>query len=199
MHFISTFKKYTQESKPMNPRIFVGAAAGILIAILVVFWLFASDVEGGFFSPSTQAQQVLPIDVELFDISILEITDNQAILEIKFMFSNPNFKSVMLQHVKYSIYHDDARIAIGEIGSSPEGFLASPNYFIITNERPVAIGDKITIANTGNTPELWEALTNWKNSGTELNWRISGEAFSNLSSITAGQENILEFSFSKHD
>jgi len=199
MHFISTFKKYTQESKPMNPRIFVGAAAGILIAILVVFWLFASDVEGGFFSPSTQAQQVLPIDVELFDISILEITDNQAILEIKFMFSNPNFKSVMLQHVKYSIYHDDTRIVIGEIGSIPEGFLASPNYFIITNERPVAIGDKITLANTGNTPELWEALTNWKNSGTELNWRISGEAFSNLSSITAGQENIIEFSFSKHD
>ena len=194
MHFILTFKKYTQESKPMNPRIFVGAAAGILIAILVVFWLFASDVEGGFFSPSTQAQQVLPIDVELFDISILEITDNQAILEIKFMFSNPNFKSVMLQHVKYSIYHDDARIVIGEIGSSPEGFLASPNYFIITNERPVAIGEKVTITNTGNTPEVWNALEN-----NELNWRVSGDAFFNLSSITAGQENIIEFSFSKHD
>ena len=199
MHFISTFKKYTQESKPMNPRIFVGAAAGILIAIIVVFWLFASDVEGGFFSPSTQAQQVLPIDVELFDISILEITDNQAILEIKFMFSNPNFKSVMLQHVKYSIYHNDARIAIGELGASPEGFLASPNYYIITNERPVAIGEKLAITNTGNTPELWEALTNWKNSGTELNWRISGEAYFNLSSLTAGQENILKFDFSKHD
>ena len=203
MHFISTFKKYTQESKPMNSKIVVGGAAGVLIAIIAVFTLTGnsviSDVEGGFFSPSSQGQQVLPITVELFDLSILEITDKQATLEIKFMFSNPNFKSVMLQHVKYSIYHDDAKIVIGEIGSSPEGFLASPNYFFITNERPVAIGDKITIANTGNTPELWEALTNWKNSGTELNWRISGEAFSNLSSITAGQENILEFSFSKHD
>ena len=39
MHFISTFKKYTQESKPVNPRIFVGAAAGILVAIIVVFTL----------------------------------------------------------------------------------------------------------------------------------------------------------------
>ena len=38
----------------MNPRIFVGAAASVLITIIVVFWLFASDVEGGFFSPSTQ-------------------------------------------------------------------------------------------------------------------------------------------------
>ena len=202
MHFISTFKKYTQESKPVNPRIFVGAAAGILVVIIAVFALtgtsIISDVEGGFFSPSTQ-QVVLPIGVELFDLSILEVTDKQATLGIKFKFSNPNFKSVMLQHVKYSIYHNDARIAIGELGSSPEGFLASPNYYIITNERPVPIGEKLTIMNTGNTPELWEALTDWKNSGTELNWRISGEAFSNLSSITAGQENILKFDFSKND
>ena len=198
MHFISTFKKYTQESKPMNSKIIVGGAAGILIAIIAVFTLTGnsviSDVEGGFFSPSSEGQQVLPIDVELFNISILEVTDKQATLEIKFKFTNPNFKSVMLQHVKYSIYHNDVKIAIGELGSQPEGFLASPNYYIITNERPVAIGEKLTITNTGNTPEVWNALEN-----NDLNWKISGEAFFNLSSITAGQENILEFSFSKHD
>ena len=196
MHFISTFKKYTQEPKPVNPRIFVGAAAGALVIIIVVFTLtgttVVSDVEGGFFSPSTQ--EVLPIEIELFDFSVLEITEKQATLEIKFKVSNPNFKSVMLQHIKYSVYHNDARIAAGEVGTAPEGFLASPNYYIILNERPSLIGEKFTITNTGNTPELWEALA--KN---ELNWRVSGEAFFNLSSITAGQENILKFDFSKYD
>ncbi len=196
MRFISTFKKYTQESKPMNPRIFVGAAAGVLVAIIVVFTLTGtsviSDVEGGFFSSSTQEQVVLPLTMELFDLSILEVTEKQTTLEIKFKVSNPNFKSVMLQHIKYSVYHDDVRITAGELGSSPEGFLSSPNYFIILNERPSIIGEKFTIMNTGNTPELWEVLT--KN---ELNWRVSGEAFFNLSSITAGQENILKFDFSK--
>ena len=180
----------------MNPRIIVGAVAGILIAILVVFTLTGtsviSDVEGGFFSPSTQ--EVLPLTIELFNFSVLEITEKQATLEIKFKVSNPNFKSVMLQHIKYLVYHNDVRIVIGEIGTAPEGFLASPNYFIILNERPSLIGEKFTIMNTGNTPELWEALT--KN---ELNWRVSGEAFFNLSSITAGQENILKFDFSKYD
>ena len=105
----------------------------------------------------------------------------------------------MLQHIKYLVYHNDVRISVGELGSSPEGFLSSPNYYIITQERPVPIGEKFTITNTGNNPELWEALTNWKNSGTELNWRISGQAFYNLSSLTAGYENILEFDFSKYD
>ena len=198
MHFISTFKKYTQESKQMNPKIVVGGVAGVLIAIIVVFTLtgtsIISDVEGGFFSPSSQGQQVLPLAVELFDISILEVTEKQATLKIKFKVSNPNFKSVMLQHIKYSVYHNDARIAVGELGASPEGFLASPNYFIILNERPSLIGEKFTITNTGNTPELWETLN--KN---ELNWRVTGQAFFNLSSITAGQENILEFDFSKYD
>ena len=180
----------------MNPKIFVGAVAGVLIAIIVVFTLTGtsviSDVEGGFFSTSTQ--EVLPLTIELFDFSVLEITEKQATLEIKFKVSNPNFKSVMLQHIKYSVYHNDARIAAGEVGTAPEGFLASPNYYIILNERPSLIGEKFTITNTGNTPELWETLA--KN---ELNWRVSGEAFFNLSSITAGQENILKFDFSKYD
>ena len=197
MHFISTFKKYTHESKHMNPRIFVGAAAGVLVTIIVVFTLTGtsviSDVEGGFFAPSSQ-QQVFPLEIELFDLSILEVTEKQATLEIKFKVSNPNFKSVMLQHIKYLVYHNDDRIVIGEIGTAPEGFLASPNYYIILNERPSIIGEKFTITNTGNTPELWEILTE-----NELNWRVSGEAFFNLSSITAGQENILEFDFSKND
>jgi len=181
----------------MNPRIFVGAAAGVLVVIIVVFTLtgtsVVSDVEGGFFAPSAQ-QQVFPLEIELFDLSILEVTEKQATLEIKFKVSNPNFKSVMLQHIKYSVYHNDARIVAGELGASPEGFLASPNYYIILNERPSIIGEKFTIMNTGNTPELWETLT--KN---ELNWRVSGKAFFNLSSITAGQENVTKFDFSKND
>ena len=188
----------------MNPKIFVGAAVGAMIAILMIFALpgtsIISDVgEQGFLSPSTQEQTVLPINIELFNFSILEIAESQAILELEFKVTNPNFKSVMLQHVKYSVYHDDSRITAGGIGSTPEGFLASPNYFIVLHERPLIVGEKIIIENSGNTPVLWEALTIWKNSGTELNWRITGEAFFNLSSLTAGQENILSFDFSKHD
>ena len=177
----------------MNKKIYVGAAIGALGAFVL---LFASPA---LLPQPSQEQTVLPLQVELYDLSVLEANERSTTLEIKFKVSNPNFKSVMLQHVKYSIYHDDVRIAVEEIGSSPEGFLASPNYFIITNERPVPIGEKFTIMNTGKTPGLWDALTNWKNSDEELNWRISGEAFFNLSSITAGYENIVKFNFSKHD
>jgi len=188
----------------MNPKIFVGAAVGGLIAFLMLFMLpgvsIISDVgEEGFFSPSTQNQEVLPVNIELFDFSIIELDERQATLELEFKVTNPNFKSVMLQHVKYSVYHDDKRIAAGGIGESPEGFIDSPNYFIVLNERPLIVGEKFSIENSGNTPVLWGALTNWKNTGAELNWRIAGEAFFNLSSLTSGQENILSYDFSKYD
>ena len=188
----------------MNPKIFVGAAVGGMIAILMIFAIpgfsIISDIgEESFLSPSTQDQTVLPLDIELFNFSIIEINERQATLELEFKVTNPNFKSVMLQHVKYSVYHDDKRIAAGGIGSTPEGFVDTPNYFIVLNERPLIVGEKFTIKNSGNTPVLWEALNNWKNSGVELDWRITGDAFFNLSSLTSGQENTLSFDFSKYD
>ena len=188
----------------MNPKIFVGAAVGGMIVILMIFAIpgfsIISDIgEESFLSPSTQDQTVLPLDIELFNFSIIEINERQATLELEFKVTNPNFKSVMLQHVKYSVYHDDKRIAAGGIGSTPEGFVDTPNYFIVLNERPLIVGEKFTIKNSGNTPVLWEALNNWKNSGVELDWRITGDAFFNLSSLTSGQENTLSFDFSKYD
>ena len=188
----------------MNPKIFVGVAVGGMVAFLLIFALpgttIISDIgEEGFLSPSTQDQTVLPVIIELFNFSIIEIDERQATLELDFKVTNPNFKSVMLQHVKYSVYHDGKRIAAGGIGSSPEGFVGSPNYFLVLNERPLIVGEKIIVENSGSTPVLWEALNNWKNSGAELDWRITGEAFFNLSSLTAGQENTLHYDFSSHD
>ena len=170
----------------MNKKIYVGAAIG---ALGVFVLLFASPA---LLSQPSQEQTVLPLQVELHDLSVLEANERLTILEIKFKVSNPNFKSVMLQTIKYSIYHDDSRIIAGQIGTKPGGFVESSNYFIILNERPSLIGEKITIKNTGNMPEIWEAFVS-----NSLNWRVTGEAYSNLSSLTSGQENILTFDFTK--
>jgi len=170
----------------MNKKIYVGAAIGALGAFVL---LFASPA---LLPQPSQEQTVLPLQVELHNLSVLEVDERSATLEIKFKVSNPNFKSVMLQTIKYSIYHDDTRIIAGQIGTKPAGFVETSNYFIILNERPSLIGEKITIKNTGNMPEIWEAFVS-----NSLNWRVTGEAYSNLSSLTSGQENILTFDFTK--
>ena len=198
-HFISTFKKCIQESKSLNSKIFVGAAAGglaIVLAIIAFSGTLISDVGGGEFAPF-QEPEVLPLEIEFHNLSVLEISEKQATLDIEFIVSNPNFKSVMLQRLKYTVFHDDTRIVAGEVGSSPTGFVDTSNYFLILNERPVTLGEKFIVKNTGDA-ELWEklemSLVEGKNA---LNWRITAEAYSNLSSLTSGQENIASFEFTK--
>ena len=198
-HFISTFKKCIQESKPLNSKIFVGAAAGglaIVLAIIAFSGTLISDVGGGEFAPF-QEPEVLPLQIEFHNLSVLEISEKQATLDIEFIVSNPNFKSVMVQRLKYTVFHDDTRIVAGEIGSSPTGFVDSSNYYLILNERPVTLGEKFIIKNTGDA-ELWEKLEMSLAEGRNaLNWRITAEAYSNLSSLTSGQENIASFEFTK--
>ena len=198
-HFISTFKKCTQESKPLNSKIFVGAAAGglgIVLAIIAFSGTLISDVGGGEFAPF-QEPEVLPLQIEFHNLSVLEISEKQATLDIEFIVSNPNFKSVMLQRLKYTVFHDDTRIVAGEVGSSPTGFVDTSNYYLILNERPVTLGEKFIVKNTGDA-ELWEKLEMSLAEGKiALNWRITVDAFSNLSSLTSGQENIASFEFTK--
>ena len=198
-HFISTFKKCIQEAKPLNSKIFVGAAAGglaIVLAIIAFSGTLLSDVGGGEFAPF-QEPEVLPLQIEFHNLSVLEISEKQATLDIEFIVSNPNFKSVMVQRLKYTVFHDDTRIVAGEVGSSPTGFVDTSNYYLILNERPVTLGEKFIVKNTGDA-ELWEkleiSLVEGKNA---LNWRITAEAYSNLSSLTSGQENIASFEFTK--
>ena len=184
----------------MNSKIFVGAAAGVLAAVLAVIVFsgnsLISDVGGGSFSPF-QEPEVLPLEIEFHNLSVLEINEKQATLDIDFIVSNPNFKSVMLQRLKYSVFHDDTRIVAGEVGSSPTGFVDTSNYYLILNERPSEIGEKFVIKNTGDA-ELWEKLEISLVEGRNaLNWRITAEAYSNLSSLTSGQENVAVFEFSK--
>jgi len=198
-HFISTFKKRIQEFKPLNSKIFVGAAAGglaIVLAVIAFSGTLISDVSDGVFSPF-QEPEVLPLGIEFHDLSVLEISERQATLDIEFIVSNPNFKSVMLQRLKYTVFHDDTRIVAGEVGSSPTGFVDTSNYYLILNERPVTLGEKFIVKNTGDA-ELWEKLEMSLAEGKiALNWRITVDAFSNLSSLTSGQENIASFEFTK--
>lgn len=179
----------------MNRKIVFG---GIVAAFGIVFGIVAlsgssiiDDTSGGsIFSPSEAPRPTLPIKFELEDISILEVNNKAATIKVEFKVTNPNFKSVILQVITYELYENDVRIKISQIGERPVGMLESSNYFTILSDRPTFLKDTITIKNTGNFPELWDALIN-----NTPQWKIKGQAFFNLSSITAGGENEITFEF----
>lgn len=182
---------------PMNPKIFVGAAVGAFAIILGIVAFSGQSIiddvsEGGLLkSPEQAPAEILPLVVELKDISIEEINERAATIQVQFSVTNPNYKSIILQFVKYELFENGQRIYVGEIGERPDVFVTGSNYFTLLSGQPTILSDKIVIRNTGNTPELWDALTN-----NFPSWEITGEAYFNLSSMTSGGENVAIFEFS---
>jgi LEA14-like dessication related protein len=182
----------------LNPKIFVGIAVAAFAIIIGIIGFSGSviidDVTGrNVLSPSEIPNVILPLEVDLVDISILEVNEKAATVEVQFKVTNPNSKSVILQLINYELYENDLRIKISQIGERPIGMVDSSNYFTILPEIPTFLKDTVTIKNTGNTPELWDALSN-----NTPQWKIKGEASFNLSSITAGGENEISFEFHKN-
>jgi LEA14-like dessication related protein len=185
--------------KPGNPtlnsKILLGIIAASLAGVIGFVGLsgsqFINDVsDSGLVKISPSPITVTPIQINLANLSILSVTDEEARLEIDFEVTNPNYKSIILQIIKYELYHDGTRVLIGQIGERAEGAVDSSNYFTILSNNPQIIGDTITIRNTGNMPEFWSALA-----AGDVEWTVKGEVYYNLSSMTSGQENITPFEF----
>ncbi|MDH3394700.1 MAG: hypothetical protein OEL52_00935 [Nitrosopumilus sp.] len=184
----------------MNPKIFVGIAVAALALILggillVGPTMVVSSSEGTRETPILE--QVKPLEIELEDISVAKISERSVTIDIAFKISNPNPRSVIVQTMDYQLfetgYSEHEQISGGEIGSRPEGMVEfGSNYYTLLGENSIVLRDKITLRNTGNTPELWSDFEDGTNT-----WRVSGNVFYNLSSMTSGQENELPFEFTK--
>jgi len=178
----------------LNPKFVIGGVIASFVIIIAIIGFSGTSIindihMGNIVYPETP-REVLPIVIELEDISILEVNERAATIGVEFKISNPNYKSIILNSIKYEIYENNVRIKTSQIGESPTGMVASSNYFTILSETPTILKDKITIQNTGNLPELWDALTS-----NTPKWKITGEASFNLSSMTAGGENQITFEF----
>lgn len=190
----------------MNPRIFVGAAAGAMVAIIIGILVTGPAMvadnaplvpgmqQGG--DGSGSPAQILPLQVSLDDIAVDKITDRAATIEISFSVYNPNQRSVIVQTLDYRLFEtshtggDVIPVSGGQIGTRPEGMVEfGSNYYTLLAGGTITLRDTMSLSNQGS-PGLWEALQ-----GGTASWRVTGDVFYNLSSMTSGQENELSFGF----
>ncbi|MCE9652411.1 MAG: hypothetical protein K8Q89_05060 [Nitrosarchaeum sp.] len=186
----------------MNPKILVFVAVIALAAALSGILLSnssqnVSTSEKNITQETSTRQQIQPITIELNDISILDISKRSAVIETSFKISNSNPNSIIIQVMDYQLFEtgfsNEKQISGGQIGSRPEGMVEfGSNYYTLLGNSSIILKDKIELKNTGNTPELWIALEN-----NTTKWRVTGDVFYNLSSMTSGQENEVHFEFVK--
>jgi len=185
----------------MNRKIFLGVAIAVLVTILGgILWVGPTMViapQGETPSETQSITQVAPLQIELKDISVAQISARAASIKIEFEIINPNPRAVIVQTLDYQLfetgYSESEQISGGEIGSRPTGMVEfGSNYYVLLGDNSIILKDTIHLKNSGNTPELWTNLED--NTAT---WRVSGDVFYNLSSMTSGQENELHFEFNK--
>jgi hypothetical protein len=185
----------------MNRKIFLGVAVVILVTILGGILLVGPTMviapQGGVPAENQSITQVEPLQIELDDISVTKISERAATIKIAFKIINPNPGTVIVQTMDYQLfetgYSEYEQISGGEIGSRPTGMVEfGSNYYVLLGENSIILKDTINLKNSGNTPELWTDLKD--NTST---WRVTGDVFYNLSSMTSGQENELHFEFTK--
>ena len=184
----------------MNPKIFVGAAVAALAVILGGILLTGPTIEitnqeNNSETPSTP--QAKPVQIELEDISIAKISERSVTIDVAFKLSNPNPRAMIVQTMDYQLfeigYSETEQITGGEIGSRPTGMVEfGSNYYTLLGENSIILRDSKTIKNSGNTVDLWQAFED-----DTASWKVSGDVFYNLSSMTSGQENELHFEFTK--
>ena len=187
----------------MNRKIFLGVAVLALMIIFVailtgnILPLMIVAPQGEIPVENQNITQVAPLQIELEEISVTEISARTATIKIAFKISNPNPKSVIVQTLDYRLfetgYSESEQITGGEIGSRPTGMVEfGSNYYVLLGNNSILLKDTIHLRNSGNTPELWAVLQD--NTAT---WKVTGDVFYNLSSLTSGQENELHFEFTK--
>lgn len=181
----------------MNPKVFVFAAIIILGGVLGVIFLSSANLgNSGIEDTQNKTNQVKPINIQLENVSILEMDERAAILEVQFKLDNPNSRSVIAQQVKYSLFassdSEELKIYSGQIGESLEGMVDSSNYYTLLSNNSLLLKDKIVLDYPGNSPELMAILEN-----SNTSWRVTGDAFFNLSSMTSGHENEIHFESQK--
>jgi len=184
----------------MNPKIFVVVAVAALVIILggILFAGPTMVIPSQDNVPAPQnISEAKPLQIELDDIHVEKISERSATIEIAFIISNPNPRSVIVQTMDYQLfstdYSESEQISGGEIGSRPTGMVEfGSNYYTLLGENSITLRDTITLKGSENTPELWTILRS-----DNASWRVSGDVFYNLSSMTSGQENILSFEFTK--
>ena len=183
----------------MNPKIFVGIAVVALAIILGGILLVGPTIvitsqEG---TENQGVSVAKPLQIELEDLSVERVSERTATINIAFKISNPNPRAVIVQTMDYQLFETDysefEQISGGEIGSRPTGMVEfGSNYYTLLGENSIILKETITLKGSENTSELWRILNE-----DDQSWRVSGTVFYNLSSMTSGQENTLDFEFTK--
>lgn len=157
----------------MNPKIIFGVAGGIAAAAIVLFVVMGPGnfrLPGSFGGQNTQTQ-LLDLQLSVNEVKVASTEDNRtANLQVAFNVHNPNRNTAILETIHYNVYIGDLRMTTGDIGASPEGFLASQEgIFPIVSNTTLLVKDTRPSIRSNLTAAAWDSMV-----AGEAQYRVEG-------------------------
>jgi hypothetical protein len=166
---------------------------GIAAAAVAIFVLLG---QGNLALPGQNSQsgnqtQIRDIQVSVKEILAEKTDDRNADVKITFDAFNPNRNTAILETIHYTIYIDRLRMTTGDIGVSPEGFLASQEgIFPIIGNTSISLRDTQVAVRNNITATSWDGMVEgtatYRIEGTYL-YKLTGTGFQ----FSAGEKDFV--------
>ncbi|HYY71852.1 MAG TPA: hypothetical protein VE595_05520 [Nitrososphaeraceae archaeon] len=133
------------------------SAIGI-IAVAVVIMILS---QGSNFKFNQEAvTEAKDLEISLKNVSITNIDNNNIKVNPIFNVYNPNQGTLILENIHYNVNLQNTRIASGDIGQRPEGFVdSSAGIYPIIGNGTVTLKDEKTIQKDNRIENVWNKIT----------------------------------------
>jgi len=156
-------------------------------------------------SPETTGLTPQQLNSQNLSLSVNSVkvipVNNDSRLETVFKVYNPNRGSAILETVTYNVYLDNVRIASGDVGSRPEGFVDSlESVYPIIGNQSIVIRDTESLTEDANSlfdsqGKMVAAIADNSNSSTSQAYDVNGTYFYTLNRGSDAQVRENEFNF----
>lgn len=173
----------------MNTKTVYATAGGIAaVAIAIFFVLGQGQGNLSFLRTGQNMQNTIPqnqsaqaLQLTINKIAVNKTSNNNANVQVIFNVSNPNKSTVTLETIHYTVYIGQFKMTSGDIGTSPEGFVAGQeNVFPIIPDSAITLKDTQRAVRNNLTANSWDSMvegnTHYRVEGT-YSFRTTSSSF----------------------
>ena len=154
----------------INKKIIYSAIGIIAVAVIIMIVSQESNFK---ISPLKFNQgavtEAKALEISLKNVSVTNIDNNNIKINTIFGVYNPNEGTLILENINYNVNLDKTRVASGDIGQRPEGFVDSQaGIYPIIGNGTVTLKDEKTIQKDNRIQNIWNKIAN-KSSNFQVN------------------------------
>jgi hypothetical protein len=186
-------RRFMPENSTVNSKFIFVVAGGIAAAAITIFFVMGA---GTIRLPGSQTDQVVQTQPLELQLSVNEVRaekqdEQTADLRVSFNVFNPNRGTAILETIHYSVYVDRLKMTTGDIGVSPEGFVASQEgIFPIVSNTTVTLRDTQPSVRNNLTADEWDSMVagdaQFRVEGT-YSYKLTGAGFQ----FSAGEKDFI--------